>query len=211
MRTDGTVDDAITHGGDQATEDGGIDDDLEVDVLPGRIGERSLETILLILREGDRRCGPRQPRGPWSWRRGTPCDRRWPGARGRAPSRSPSTRDERWSAWPCRRGGPPRSTGAWPPGCSRRPGRAQFLARLVGPSEAEQLVFDLVEGALGAGQFEQTAGVAVDAGVGGGVHCVPRPRHPRPARSLAARSLALTRSQRATRSLRRFMTTLLPC
>ena len=40
---------------------------------------------------------------------------------------------------------------------------AQRIARLVAAGEAEQLVLDLVEGALGAGDLEQAPGVAVDA------------------------------------------------
>ncbi len=37
------------------------------------------------------------------------------------------------------------------------------VAALVAAGEAEQLVFDLVEGALGAGDLEQTPGRTVDA------------------------------------------------
>jgi hypothetical protein len=37
------------------------------------------------------------------------------------------------------------------------------VARLVAAGEAEQLVLDLVEGAVGAGDLEQRPGVAVDA------------------------------------------------
>ena len=63
---------------------------------------------------------------------------------------------------------PPRrsSTIAWrlPGGiCSSVQRVAQLLARLVGAGEAEQLVLDLVERALGPGDLEQAAGVAVDA------------------------------------------------
>ena len=42
-------------------------------------------------------------------------------------------------------------------------GGAQRVARLVRAGEAEQLVLDLVEGALGAGDLEQGPCVAVDA------------------------------------------------
>ena len=74
-------------------------------------------------------------------------------------------------------------------------GVAQLVAGLVRAGEAEQLVLDLVERALGSRHLEQAAGVAVDAAV----HCVPRPRRP----LLAARSLALAaRTRQPCRSLR---------
>ena len=40
---------------------------------------------------------------------------------------------------------------------------AQLVVGLEGPGEAEQLVLDLVERALGLGDLEQRRGVAVDA------------------------------------------------
>ena len=40
---------------------------------------------------------------------------------------------------------------------------AQLVAALVAAGEAEQLVLDLVERALGAGDLEQSPGVALDA------------------------------------------------
>ena len=46
--------------------------------------------------------------------------------------------------------------------CSSVERVAQVVAALVAASEAEQLVFDLVDRALGTGDLEQAAGVALD-------------------------------------------------
>ena len=143
----------------------GIDDHLEVDVLAGRVGERRLQAVLLVGRER------RRPMRTSATSRFLALAARWT-RRSMIAGRSrlrpePTTIETSWVvvgvALPPSRS----STIDWrlPAGiCSSVSALRSSLARLVGAGEAEQLVLDLVERALGPGDLEQAAGVAVDAG-----------------------------------------------
>ena len=156
---DAAVDDGVADGGDDAAEHGRVDDDLQVDLLAGGVGERG---------------GEARPAGPSvsGDRERTSATSRFFALDARATSLSmiagrsrprpePTTIDTSCVvvgvALPPRRS----STMAW-----RAAGRdllvgervAQRVARLEAAGEAEQLVLDLVERALGAGDLEQRRG-----------------------------------------------------
>ena len=52
---DAAVDDGVADGGDESAEHGGVDDDLEVDLLAGGVGQCGGEAGLLVVGEGDGR------------------------------------------------------------------------------------------------------------------------------------------------------------
>src|SRR3546814_14035187 len=56
---DRTVDHGVAHLGDEAAEDGGVDHDLHLDLLAGRLAECFGEAGLLVVGEGDGRANLR--------------------------------------------------------------------------------------------------------------------------------------------------------
>ena len=166
---DAAVDHRVAHLGDDAAEHRRVDDDLDLDVLArgpaqglgqaasaGRrraaTAERTSATTRLL--EAARPLA----RG----------GRRWPGSsRARPAATTTTTSAAVTAARPGRRAGPrrpPRRRAAGTRGVGQD--RAQLVGALEGPGEAEQLVLDRVELALGARHLEEGLGVAVDAVVG---------------------------------------------
>src|SRR3954452_10975374 len=161
--TDGAIDHGGADRGGGAAQYGWIDDDLEVDLFAGGIGQRSGQASLLVRGQRNRRSdfGNLEVlgrRGPGDQlvddRRQVP-----------RPSGADHHRDQ------LRRGG--RDLAAeqilddrlTPAGRDLFVGQrvAQIVAALVAAGEAEQLVFDLVDRALGTGDLEQAAGVTLDS------------------------------------------------
>src|SRR4051812_5881754 len=161
----GAVDHGVADRGDEAAEHARVDDHLDAHAGTGGVGERGAQAVELVGREVDgaahlghllvfRRRGAlheaiddrRQVAGA-----ARPDHHRDQLHGGRRRLAAEQVLDDRLPA-----GGPDRVVGER---------RAQLVAALVRAGEAEQLVLDLVEGALGAGHLEQAPGVAVDARV----------------------------------------------
>ena len=82
---DAAVDDGVAHGGDDAAEHRRIDDDLQVDLLAGGVGECGSETSLLIGGQCDRGADFGDFQVLRASSRERPGCRRWPADRGVRP------------------------------------------------------------------------------------------------------------------------------